>query len=470
MDQDEEQDIKAAQSCVGALLWLSQRTRPDLSYAVALMGSWATKRPVLVGKMARRVMAYLNSTQDHRLYYEFLDQGYTEIVTYLDASFAPQAEKSVGAAVVLVQGCAVAWRTGKQKMIATSSSEAELQAATEGAQMMISIAALLKDMQVVVDGKRLLVDNLAAICLASHESSSWRARHLKLRANWLREQVHQGMIEIQHCPGDKMLADVITKPVASQRMSEIMDMWGLRKTAMLEETLQGMALATSSEDGYDTDQREFLEDTLELMRVDGSQLPQQSLVEHSQLPQQSLVEHSQLPQQSIAEHSQLPQQSIVEHSQLPQQSSAEHSQLPQQSSTEHLQLPQQALAEQQQLRSQEQHGRTPQSRSTSTAEPQHHTGTQLTQQQLGWCLRLGVLVRLVCGARAEDAQGMEDSGAGLGIDPAFDLYLAVCLHGDNVGDAEGVWSDSNKSCQAEGPSNPALKASGETSWRDFERC
>ena len=267
-------------------------------------------------------------------------------------------------------------------MIATSSAEAELQAATDGAQMMISITALLKDMEVVVDGQRLLVDNLAAICLASHESSSWRTRHLKLRANRLREQVHQKMIEIQHCPGDKMLADVITKPVASRRMSEIMDMWGLRlrKTAMLDETLQGMALATSSEDGYDTDQREFLEDTLELMRVDGSQLPQQSLAEQSQLPQQSLAEQSQLPQQSLAEHSQLPQQSS---------------------------------AEQQQSCSQEQHGRTPQPRSTSTAEPQHHTGTQLTQQQLGWCLRLGVLVRLVCSARAEDVQGMEDSGAGL---------------------------------------------------------
>ena len=79
VDQDEEQveesDIKAAQSCVGALLWLLQRTRPDLSYAVALMGSWATKRPVLVGKMARRVMVYLNSTQDHRLYYDFSDHG-----------------------------------------------------------------------------------------------------------------------------------------------------------------------------------------------------------------------------------------------------------------------------------------------------------------------------------------------------------------------------------------------------------
>ena len=389
VDQDEEQveesDIKAAQSCVGALLWLSQRTRPDLSYAVALMGSWATKRPVLVGKMARRVMAYLNSTQDLRLYYEFLDQGYTEIATYTDASFAPQAEKSVGAAVVLVQGCAVAWRTGKQKMIATSSAEAELQAAAEGAQMMISIAALLKDMEVVVDGERLLVDNLAAICLASHESSSWRTRRLKLRANWLREQVHQGVIEIQHCPGDKMLADVITKPVASRRMSEIMGMWGLRKTAMLEETLQEMALATSSEDGYDADQREFLEDTFELMRVDRSQLPQQSLAERSQSPQQSIAERSQLPQQPSAE--------------------------------------------QQQLRSQEQHGRTPQSRSTSTAEPQHHTETHLTQQQLGWCLRLGVLIRLVCGARAEDAQGIEDNGAALGIDPAFDLYLAVLIVG-----------------------------------------
>ena len=80
-------------------------------------------------------------------------------------------------------------------MTATSSAEAELQAGTDGAQMMISIAALMEDMEVKVDGQRYLVDNLAAICLGSQDSSSRLTRHLKLRASWLREQVQGGFIE-----------------------------------------------------------------------------------------------------------------------------------------------------------------------------------------------------------------------------------------------------------------------------------
>ena len=389
VDQDEEQveesDIKAAQSCVGALVWLSQRTRPDLSYAVALMGSWATKRPVLVGKMARRVMAYLNSTQDHRLYYDFSDQGYMEIVTYTDASFAPQSEKSVGAAVVLVQGCAVAWRTGKQKMIATSSAEAELQAATEGAQMMISIAALLKDMEVVVDGQRLLVDNLAAICLASHESSSWRTRHLKLRANWLREQVDQGMIEIQHCPGDKMLADVITKPVASRRMSEIMDMWGCARQQCWRRLFKGWLWQLQARTATTPTRGSFWRTRSSSCGLMDRSCPavhrRASAVAPAVRRRASAVAPADLGRATAVVQSGAARQNTT--------------------TTKHI------------------HGRAPASHRDTT----HAAATGLVSKARG------PLLGLCAAPEQKTCKGWRTSGAGLSIDPAFDLYLAVLIVG-----------------------------------------
>ena len=45
------QDVRAAQGIVGELLWLSCRTRPDLSFGVSWMGRMVTRAP-------RRVCRY----------------------------------------------------------------------------------------------------------------------------------------------------------------------------------------------------------------------------------------------------------------------------------------------------------------------------------------------------------------------------------------------------------------------------
>ena len=42
-DDATAQEVKAAQGLTGELLWLAIRSRPDLSYAVSVMGRQSTK-------------------------------------------------------------------------------------------------------------------------------------------------------------------------------------------------------------------------------------------------------------------------------------------------------------------------------------------------------------------------------------------------------------------------------------------
>ena len=58
--------------------------------------------------------------------------------------------------------------------------------------------------------KRLLVDNTAAIALAEG-SGTMRTRHLRVRANFVREMLEDRSLELDHCPGDIQLADILTK-------------------------------------------------------------------------------------------------------------------------------------------------------------------------------------------------------------------------------------------------------------------
>ena len=320
-----EEDLKAAQSAVGALLWLSQRTRPDIAFVVGVMGSACTKQPSMVVRMARRVLAYLNETKTHRLHYFKSELPYSELVTYTDAS---QGEKSVGAAVVPFQGCAVAWRTGKQKMISTSSAEAELQASTEGAHMMISIEAVLIDMGIEVDGKRLLVDYTAAITLASQDNASWRTRHLKLRANWLRERVQEGDFEPQHCRGEDQLADVITKVVPSRRMEDIMKRWGM---GAKDSDLRSVEIrATYVEDestfsphgvGY-PEVNDIFGDTLDIMKLDELDLGAESCDGGKKEPQPATT-----PQSQPAPRAELQPSPSQQQATTPRSQSAPHAEL-----------------------------------------------------------------------------------------------------------------------------------------------
>ncbi|CAE7767290.1 RE2 [Symbiodinium sp. CCMP2592] len=220
-------DLKAAQSITGELAWLAQRCRPDLAYTVSVMGSMMSKDPARANQIGRKVLAYLNYTKEWKLLYSA--DGPREIVTYTDSSYAPDGDRSHGGAVVFWSGSPVAWRSGRQGLIATSSAETELLAASEGSTLTASVDALLNDMGAHVDGRELRVDNSAAIVLASEEGGSWRTRHLKVRAGALRQLVQQGWIAISYCPGDRQLADGLTKILAAKRMGWIMESWGLRR-------------------------------------------------------------------------------------------------------------------------------------------------------------------------------------------------------------------------------------------------
>ena len=55
--------VRQAQTVVGELLWLSIRTRPDISFAVSQLGRQVNKRPNSVVKTAQQVFGYLKGTE-----------------------------------------------------------------------------------------------------------------------------------------------------------------------------------------------------------------------------------------------------------------------------------------------------------------------------------------------------------------------------------------------------------------------
>lgn len=58
------QDLRSAQSLVGELLWLSTKTRPDLSFSVGALGRMVRKNPKRVCELGMQTLRYLGRTAD----------------------------------------------------------------------------------------------------------------------------------------------------------------------------------------------------------------------------------------------------------------------------------------------------------------------------------------------------------------------------------------------------------------------
>jgi len=238
--------VRAAQKAVGELNWLSTRTRPDIAYAVQRAASFALRDPDRALRITRRIHKYLITTTGYGLIYRTaaalkhaaeedgsspLRQHYdtSALIGYSDASFAPQGSSSQQAFVVMLGGAAILWKTGRQKIVAQSTAEAELLAELDCYLALSGIAAMLQDMTPSPIHTLLAVDNQAAVQLTggTTTSVSWRTRHLRVKAAGLVQAVMNQELKVVHVPGEFQVADLGTKNLSSAVLKRLIKLLAL---------------------------------------------------------------------------------------------------------------------------------------------------------------------------------------------------------------------------------------------------
>ena len=223
--------VREAEKITGELLWLSGKTRPDISWAVMKMAQNAVKKPRWTVELGRAVIAYLRFSIGFGLHYTIevpkdsdpdlqrtrpRHAGTVEVL--VDASFSPGDSHSISGTIILFAGCPVQWESRKQPLMALSTAEAELTALVEGLQTGRSVQALIKLLVPSVDIE-LYNDNRAAVVLASGSGGGWRTRHLRIRARCIAEALARGEATLSHRCGSLLWADALTKPLPTQSLN-----------------------------------------------------------------------------------------------------------------------------------------------------------------------------------------------------------------------------------------------------------
>merc|ERR1711973_191363 len=90
----EPDDVHRAQKLSGSLIWLSSRTRPDITYAQSRISSMATKAPKRAFLEGMRVLRYLNGSKHLGLQFKACKNS-DEVIAYTGANFSLERSQTV---------------------------------------------------------------------------------------------------------------------------------------------------------------------------------------------------------------------------------------------------------------------------------------------------------------------------------------------------------------------------------------
>lgn len=218
------------QEAIGCLLYLSQGTRPDITYIVNTLSRYNNKPTTQHWVAIKRILRYLKGTINMKLTYTA--NGTDNIIGYCDADWARDTEdrRSCTGYIFLFQGAAISWSSKKQLTIALSSTEAEYMSLSTSAQEALWLKQLEEEFWPELKGIpiTLYCDNQSAISISGKEIYHARSKHIDVRYHFVREKVAAGQVLVQYKSTQVMVADAFTKGLHRSKHEEFSKAMGLR--------------------------------------------------------------------------------------------------------------------------------------------------------------------------------------------------------------------------------------------------
>ena len=139
--------------------------------------------------------------------------------------------KGHGGIIITFEGTIVATKSFKMKLVTKSSTESELVAVEESVPYVLWILTLLDNLGLEVKKPvKLMQDNLSAIGIVNNGGSFNRSKHMVARHGFVKQHMDLGDVILQHCPGEVMPADMLTKPLDGTRLKQLSEIVNLTDT------------------------------------------------------------------------------------------------------------------------------------------------------------------------------------------------------------------------------------------------
>jgi hypothetical protein len=206
---------------IGSLSDICRKTRPDIAYSVSVASRYLANPGKKHWAHVKRIIRYLKGTKDYVL---LLDPGSSPLTLYgfTDADWGGELDssKSTSGYGFFYGKALFSSRSQTQSVTATSSTHAEYIAAYHSAAECIWARSFLQELGLISpNATTIYCDNEAAIKIAHFHMITPRSKHFNTKFHYLREQVINNYIDLQHVKGTNNLADIWTKPLGKLKFT-----------------------------------------------------------------------------------------------------------------------------------------------------------------------------------------------------------------------------------------------------------
>jgi hypothetical protein len=247
-------EVKRYQTIIGKLLYPASQLRLDVAFHVSFLARAMSNPTPRHYDYAIQVIDYLQSYKDLVMTYK-APEGAIELTFdmyattstaphsnlglhgYSDASFADSDDrKSTSGYLFKLAGGTVCHKSVKQKLVTTSTTEAEYVAMTFAAKEATWLHRLLHQLGYAADDTHPILlygDNEPSIKLLHADGHHERTKHVDIYYHYVKERVRDGHLKVQHVRTSAMAADGLTKPLDRVAHERFLTQIGLSKPAVL---------------------------------------------------------------------------------------------------------------------------------------------------------------------------------------------------------------------------------------------
>ena len=188
-------DITLYQQLIGSLIYVSNNTRPDITYAVSVLARKMSNPSEYDFNLGKRILRYLKGTISTKLSFTKRE----ELCGYSDSSYGESDDrKSTTGFVFVINGGAIDWKAKKQPIVTCSSTEAEYVALSTTCKESLWLSRLEREFIARTTGMTLFEDNQSTIKLTNNNIINDRSKHIDIRYHFIRDRVN-GSKEAAYC-------------------------------------------------------------------------------------------------------------------------------------------------------------------------------------------------------------------------------------------------------------------------------
>lgn len=243
-------------NAIGSLMYAMLCTRLHLSYAVGLLSTYQATPSKALWTLIKRVMRYIKGTLNFKLKFiknnpyllpvtifvkqstfgkrwlkrQLVYSNQQPLICYVDASFNTNDHEARSTSGVLLKvfGNSIIWWSRRQSVVALSTLMAEFLALCEAVREVLWLRGHLNYLVVRISLPfTIFEDNLGCIAIAKDPTNHKGTRHMNPKLFFVRDDIRNGSVKLEHISTDANIADIFTKSLARPRSELLRRQLGL---------------------------------------------------------------------------------------------------------------------------------------------------------------------------------------------------------------------------------------------------